>query len=154
MQQLIEVLKDIVPYILLIILSIYIEFKVKYRMALGIENFYIRGIRIITLIVIAIKLNEYGAIYTYISFVLTYIICVMLDRRYRNKIEECLELGRKNIDKYMKSHKELSITQWIKFRYEPFKKAYKESYDIFTFKFNIGSSILFITLILTLLFYL
>lgn len=129
------ILKQLVPYLGLILITIYLEFRIKYKKFLGIKNFYIRGIRIVTLIIVVIRLNECGGIFALISFVLTYIICAIMDNRYRKKIELCLEKGTKELNIYLKNKKPLKLRQWLEIRIKPFKESYKESYDIFKFKF-------------------
>lgn len=151
MEKLLNVLTEIVPFIFLIFISLLIEFRVRYILLLDIKNFYIRGIRIVILIIVAIKLNEYGGIYSYLSFILTYLICAMLDRRYRSKIEDCWEVGTNAINNYIDIHQRITIRKWLGFRFQPFKEVYKEAYDIFTFKL-VTISIFFIILYLLVIY--
>lgn len=142
------ILKQLIPYLVLILITIYLEFRIKYKKFLGIKNFHIRGIRIAMLIVVVIKLNEYGGIFEFISFVLTYIICAIMDSRYRKKIELCLEKGTKELNKYLKNKEPLKLSQWIKIRVKPFKESYKESYNIFMFKIIVSIILLLIIYLL------
>ncbi|MGL4911783.1 MAG: hypothetical protein ACRC3Y_05050 [Romboutsia sp.] len=134
-KELIKVIQEILPFVLLLIVSCLIEFHIRYgRGKVSIENFYIRGIRILILIVIAIRLNYYGGIYTFISFILTYIICAILDNRYREKFESVWRLGTKDIEKYVKVNKKITLVKWIKIRCLAIKKSYGETFEIFRFK--------------------
>ncbi len=149
---LLQVLIELAPFVLLIFITILIEFHIKYRALLGIENFYIGGIRIVILMIITIRLNEYGGIYSYISFVITYVICAILDKRYRGKIEKCLKLGTDSINKYVDKNKKITLRRLIKFRIRPFIDNYKETYDIFTFKLNALVTLCFIVYLLYMIF--
>lgn len=146
------IVQDIFPFIMLAFITLLIEFNVKYKLEAGIENFYIRGIRILILIFIAIKLNGYGGIYTYISFILTYIICAILDHRYRNKFEKIWGEGTIQINKYINKNKNIKLSDWVKIRYSCFKKNYRESYNIFTFKIFTSLIIIFIVYIITVIY--
>lgn len=146
MNQFICVLQDIIWYIILAIITILIEFYVKYskiRKYLKIEDFYTRGIRIIILITIAIKLNKYGEIYTFISFVLTYIICYIMDNRYRGKFEKTWTKGTNEVNKYLKKYSYIKIPRYISIRFKVFREEYRETFEIFRFKI-IGSIILIV----------
>lgn len=134
MDTLTKISREIIPYIVLILVTLFLEFDIKYKSRSGIQNFYIRGIRIIMLIVIAVRLNEYGGVYSYISFVLTYIICAILDKRYRTKIERCWEESSEDIKTYLEKNKSLKLKEWLRLRLRPFKNSYSESYSIFIFK--------------------
>jgi hypothetical protein len=149
---LLQVLRELTPFIFLIFITILIEFQIKYRLLLGIENFYIGGIRIVILMIIAIRLNEYGGIYSYISFVITYVICVILDKRYRMKIEECWGIGTDSINKYVTKNKKITLRRLIKFRIRPFIEKYKETYNIFIFKLNALITLCFILYLLYIVF--
>lgn len=147
METLKAVAQDVVPYIFLILITMIIEFNIKYkhRNFLDIEDFYVRGIRILILIIIAIRLNSYGSIYTYISFVLTYIICVILDSRYRSKFEKMWEKGTIEINRYIKKHQKISMLKYIKIRFGILANNYSETYSIL--KFKIGASIIILTVL-------
>ncbi|MGL5153048.1 MAG: hypothetical protein ACRC7N_21015 [Clostridium sp.] len=135
-KELIKVIQEILPFVLLLIVSCLIEFHIRYGRdkKIRIENFYIRGIRILILIVIAIRLNYYGGVYTFISFILTYIICAILDNRYREKFESVWKQGTKDIVKYVKVNKKITLIKWIKIRSLAIKKSYGETFEIFRFK--------------------
>lgn len=137
MNQFTCVLQDIIWYIILAIITILIEFDVKYskrRKYLKIEDFYTRGIRIVILITIAIKLNQYGEIYTFISFVLTYIICYILDNRYRAKFERTWTKGTDEVNKYLKKHSYIKMPKYLSIRIKVLKDEYRETFEIFRFK--------------------
>ena len=134
MDTLTKISRELIPYIVLILVTLFLEFDIKYKSISGIQNFYIRGIRILMLIVIAVRLNEYGGVYSYISFVLTYIICAILDKRYRAKIERCWEESSEDIKTYLEKNKSLKFREWVRLRLRPFKNSYSESYSIFIFK--------------------
>lgn len=152
MHTFIDALINIGPYILLLILSFLLEFNIRYIINIKIENFYIRGIRIITLIIIAMKLNYYNGLYSYASFILTYIICAILDNRYRNKFEIYWNEGSKEINKILNKKRKLNLIDYIKIRAKHLKNSYDETYQIFKFKFFASISILFIVFLVSLLF--
>ncbi|UFH63853.1 hypothetical protein KQH81_10855 [Clostridium cadaveris] len=124
------ILKEIFPYIYLLIFSLFIEFNVKYTKNLNIKFFYTRGIRIVILIIVTMKLNYYGGLLTYLSFILTYMICVILDNRYRLKIESCWNNGTVEINRILKKYGRVKMNEWFKIRIKYFKKNYNESYTI------------------------
>lgn len=102
------------------------------------QDFYTKYINTFTLIFIAIELNNFGGMYTYISFILTYIICAKLDRLYREKFEKILKQGDKEIQKYLKKNQRLTLKSWLNIKIKCFKNGYEDSLEVFKFKFKLS----------------
>lgn len=149
-----DLLIFIIGAILIMAISNFNYFNVKYNNKLfgvsGVrtEDIYTKYINIFILILIAIELNSLGGIYTYISFILTYIICAKLDRLYRDKFEKVLKQGDKEIQQYLKKNKTLTLKTWFKIRIKCFKDGYKDSFEVFKFKFKIGIGIIIVYVLL------
>lgn len=145
-----ELLTFIIAAIFIMMISNLNYFNIKYNnkffgiSGVRTEDFYTKYINTFTLIFIAIELNNFGGIYTYISFILTYIICAKLDRLYRDKFEKVLKQGDKEIQKYLKKNKTLTLKVWFRIRIKCFKEGYKDSFEVFKFKFKLGIKIIFI----------
>lgn len=144
-----EFLIFIICVTFIMVISNYLYFHVKYNKKLfgmsdvRTEDLYTKYINTFMLIFIAIELNNLGGIYTYLSFILTYIICAKLDRLYRDKFEKVLKQGDKEIQKYIKKNKTLSLKAWFKIQIKCFKEGYKDSFKVFQFKFKLGIIFIF-----------